>query len=218
MSAPRTSDWLTPVALVALSVIPAIAGALRLLQLGAGAGITEDNARFLAAPIPVVVHIVSSLVFSILGAFQFSAALRRIKPSWHRAAGRILVPCGAASALSALWMTQFYITPEFDGGVALYAVRLLAGSAMAVSLLLASRAIRTRDISAHRAWMLRAYALGLAAGTQVFTHLPWFLFPTIHGELARTLSMTAGWGINLAVAEWIISRQRPSHATLGRPR
>ena len=45
------------------------------------------------------------------------------------------------------------------------------------------------------------------AGTQAFTHLPWFLFPSIQGELARTLFMGAGWAINLAVAEWIIARQ-----------
>ncbi len=46
--------------------------------------------------------------------------------------------------------------------------------------------------------MMRSYALGLGAGTQVLTHLPWYLFPSIHGELARTLFMAAGWGINLA--------------------
>ena len=56
--------------------------------------------------------------------------------------------------------------------------------------------------------MMRGYALGLGAGTQVFTHLPWFLFPTIQGELARTLFMGAGWVINLAVAERFISRER----------
>ena len=207
MSAPRTSDWLTPVALVTLSVVPAVAGAFRLVQLGAGAEITEENARFFAAPIPVVIHIVSSVIFCLLGAFQFSDALRRRKPGWHRTAGCILVPCGIASALSGLWMTQFYPTSEFDGGGFLYAIRLLAGSAMAVFLVLGLIAIRKRDIPSHQAWMMRGYALGLAAGTQVLTHLPWFVFPSIHGELARTLSMAAGWVINLVVAEWLISHQ-----------
>ena len=207
MSAPRTSDWLTPAALVTLSIVPVVAGAFRLVQIGAGAEITEDNARFFAAPIPIVIHIVSSVIFCLLGAFQFSDALRRRKPGWHRTAGRILVPCGIASALSGLWMTQFYPTSEFDGGGFLYAIRLLAGSAMAVFLVLGLIAIRKRDIPSHQAWMMRGYALGLAAGTQVLTHLPWFVFPSIHGELARTLSMAAGWVINLVVAEWFISHQ-----------
>ena len=40
---------------------------------------------------------------------------------------------------------------------------------MAACLVLGFTAIRRRDIAAHRAWMIRAYAIGLAAGTQVFT-------------------------------------------------
>ena len=52
--------------------------------------------------------------------------------------------------------------------------------------------------------MVRGYALGLGAGTQVLTHLPWFLFPAIQGEFTRALFMGAGWAINLVVAEWII--------------
>ena len=49
--------------------------------------------------------------------------------------------------------------------------------------------------------MMRGYALGLGAGTQALTHLPWCLFPAIQGELSRALCMAAGWAINLAVAE-----------------
>ena len=109
-------------------------------------------------------------------------------------------------------MTQFYPLANyppvnFDGPV-LYAIRLLVGSAMALCLCLGFAAIRKRDIPHHRAWMMRGYALGLGAGTQVFTHFPMFLFPSIQGELARTLCMGAGWAINLAVAEWLISRER----------
>jgi len=207
MSALRGSDWLTPAALVALSVVPVVAGVFRLVQLGAGVEITNDNARFFAAPIPVVIHIVSSVIFCLLGAFQFSGTLRRLRSGWHRKAGRVLVPSGIASALSGLWMTQFYPTSEFDGGGFLYAIRLLAGSSMAVFLVLSIIAVHRRDVPSHQAWMMRSYALGLAAGTQVFTHLPWFMFPSIHGELARTLSMAAGWAINLVVAEWFISRR-----------
>ena len=61
--------------------------------------------------------------------------------------------------------------------------------------------------------MMRGFALGLGAGTQVLTHLPWFLFPSIHGELARTLFMGAGWAINLAAVEWILLRERRSRSS-----
>jgi uncharacterized membrane protein len=189
-----------------------VAGTLRLVQLGVGAEITPDNARFFAAPVPVVLHVVSAMLFSTFGALQFAPGLRRRRPGWHRMAGRWLVPFGLATALSGLWMTQLYppgIEPpaSFDGA-AVYAMRLLAGWAMALSLCLGVAAVLRRDLPRHQAWMMRAYALGLGAGTQVFTHLPWFLFPSIQGEVARALFMGAGWAINLALAEWLISRGR----------
>lgn len=208
---PRKREWLIPAGLLALSVIPIVAGSLRLVQLATGAAITPENARFFATPLPVALHILSSVIFCVLGAFQFIPGFRRQKPNWHRIAGRMLVPCGLIAAFSALWMTQFYprgIAPpaSFDGP-GLYIVRLSAGSAMALFLGLGVVAILRQDIAGHRAWMLRAYAIGLGAGTQVFTHLPWFVFPSLQGELARTLFMGAGWVINLAMAEWLISRK-----------
>ena len=59
---------------------------------------------------------------------------------------------------------------------------------------------------AHGAWMIRAYALGMGAGTQVLTHLPWFLLAGYPGEWTRAILMGAGWVINVAVAEWIIRK------------
>ena len=206
------SEWLIPAGLIALSFIPIVAGTFRVVGLGSGVEITADNARFFAAPLPVLLHIISTVIYCVLGAFQFSPSFRRRKPNWHRVAGRILIPCGLVVALSGLWMTQFYPPANyppvnFDGPV-LYAIRLLVGSAMALCLCLGFAAIRKRDIPHHRAWMMRGYALGLGAGTQVFTHFPMFLFPSIQGELSRALCMGAGWVINLAVAEWLISRER----------
>jgi uncharacterized membrane protein len=211
MTSSTKADWLVPAGLIALGFIPIVAGSLRLLQLGSGTEITPDNARFFAAPVPVVLHLVSSVIYCLLGAFQLAPGFRRRNPGWHRAAGWILVPCGLVAALSSLWMTQFYppggSPPASFDGPFLYAIRLVAGSAMALFLCLGLAAVMKRDIAGHRAWMMRAYALGLGAGTQVFTHLPWFLFPAIQGELARTLCMGAGWAINLAVAEWFIARK-----------
>ena len=81
---------------------------------------------------------------------------------------------------------------------------------MAASLIISYRAIRRREIRAQRAWMIRGYALGLGALTQVLTHLPYFVL--VGGDPAgntRAVLMGAGWAINLAVAEWLI-RARPS--------
>lgn len=207
MASSAKADWLVPAGLIALSVIPVIAGTARVVQLASGVAMTPENARFVTAPLPVVLHIIGVTLYSVLGAFQFSTGFRKRNPGWHRVMGRILVPAGLMASLTGLWMTQFYEWPKCDG-VYLYLIRLVVGSAMTVALVRGVTAILRRDIQNHRAWMMRAYALGLGAGTQVFTHIPYFVLPDIQGELSRTVCMAAAWVINLAVAEWLITRQR----------
>ncbi len=99
---------LIPAGLIALSVIPVVAGTARLLDIAGRAEITEANARFVTAPLPVVPHILAVTIYCVVGAFQFLPGLRRSKPRWHRDAGRVLVPFGLLAALTGLWMTQFY--------------------------------------------------------------------------------------------------------------
>lgn len=205
--------WLVPGGLILLSLVPAIAGASRLTQLVSGAAVTEENARFFAAPMPVIVHIISVTLYSLLGAFQFTASIRRWRPRWHRWLGRwILVPSGLAAALSGLWMTLFYPWPAGDG-VLLYWERLFVGSAMLMFIIRGAWAARQHRFDQHGAWMIRAYAIGLGAGTQVLTHLPWFIFagPGAPPELPRALMMGAGWLINILVAEWVIWKRPSQH-------
>ncbi len=122
-------------ALLLLSAIPLAAGAFRLSKLAGGAEITPANARFFASPTPVVLHILGAGVYVILGAFQFATRFRRLNPGWHRKAGRLLVASGLLVGLSALWMTLFYPRPAGSGdGELLYALRLVLGSAMVVSI------------------------------------------------------------------------------------
>lgn len=213
MSSSSKADVLIPGGLLVLSFAPVVGGVLRVAQLAGGAEITAENARFFAAPLPVGLHIVSSVIFCIAGAFQFAPGFRRRRPHWHRAAGRVFILCGLVAALSALWLTQFFPLGNFTGsrvadfdGRSLYVIRLVVGSAMAVFLGLGVATIVQRDFRSHGAWMIRAYALGLGAGTQAITHIPWFLFPSIRGELARTLCMAAAWAVNAAVAEGVIAR------------
>jgi uncharacterized membrane protein len=200
-------QWLLPAGLLLLSVVPVVAGAVRLTELAGGAAVTSANARFFAAPVPVVVHIIGATLFSTVGAFQFVPSVRRRWPGWHRGAGRVLVVCGLTTALSGLWMTLFYARPPSDGDL-LAIFRIAFGSLMVFSIGRSFVAIRSRDVAQHRAWMLRGYAIGMGAGTQVFTHVPWMLALGAPNELTRALLMFAGWAINLGVAEWII-RRRP---------
>ena len=212
----RRSDWLVPALLILLSLVPAVAGTARLAQLAGGAE-TAENARFFAQPIPVVVHILVVIPYTIVGAFQFSPGFRRRNRPWHRAAGRVLGVFGLMAALTGLWMAHFYPWPEGDG-VGVYVERLVFGTAMVMSIVLGVDAVRRRDFKAHGAWMTRAYAIGLGAGTQVFTHLPWFiLIEGKPGESGRTVMMGAGWVINVLVAEWIIRKGKRRAETVRSP-
>ena len=209
----RVVGWVQ-VVLVALVVVPAVAGTLRLVELSGGPALIPPNPRLTASPAPLVVHIVSALSYAVLGAFQFSAALRRRRPGWHRAAGRVLVVLGLAVALSGLCLTVFY--PRQPGsGVLAYLFRLAFGAGMATCIILGFAAIRRGDVTHHRAWMTRAYALALAAGTQAFTK---GIGPAVFGtsDLVMDLSLGAGWVINLAVAEYVI-RRPARRRTLSRP-
>jgi uncharacterized membrane protein YozB (DUF420 family) len=199
--------WRVTAPLVALTAVPLLAGIVRLSGLSAGGPITPDNAHFFVSPAPVIIHIVASLFYCLLGALQFSQ-VRRNNITWHRIAGRMLVLMGLLSSLSGLWMTLFYGIPAALQGVLLYLARILVGAGMTYALILAWIKIRQKDVTAHRAWMIRAYALGQGAGTQVLIMLPPAIL--LGGDIAgmpRDILMSTAWVINLLFAEWIIRRQ-----------
>ena len=214
--APRTRGlWLIPTGLILLSMIPIVSGSLRLAQLSGGPELLPEATRFSSFPVPVILHIVSGTLFSIVGAFQFLPALRRGRRSWHKVAGRVLIPAGLVVALSGLWMASFSALPA-AGGPLLQALRLIFGSYMIVSIVLGVRALARRKYAAHGDWMTRAYALGVAAGTQAIFLIPVsFTFGSSH-ELARAVAMGAAWIVNLGVAELVIwLRTRRARARAG---
>ncbi len=197
------SSWRLPVSLIALSLIPVVFGFVRLVEIFGGPQVMPDNPRIDASPAPVVVHVAGAALYAFLGAFQFSARLRRRRPGWHRKSGRLLVVAGSMVALSGLWMTLFY--PGAPGGALLWAVRLTVSSAMFLFIVLGFRAIHRRNIAAHRAWMIRAYALALGAGTQIFTEgIGEAVAGT--GDLSKGVSVSSAWVINAAIAEWAVRR------------
>lgn len=191
--------WPVPMVLVGLSVIPVTAGTLRLIELAGGPAALPANERFGRFPVPLVLHIVGAAIYALVGIGQFHPRFRRRHLDWHRRAGRVLAVAGLLVAVSALWMTLFFEAQPGSGDL-LFTFRLVFASAMAASLMLGIVAVRRHDIAAHRAWMTRAYAIGLAAGTQAFTEA---IGEAIFGTsvTAADLAKGAAWLINLAIAE-----------------
>ena len=207
------AGWLVPVGLILLTLIPIIAGAARVSELSGAPAITADNARFVTSPIPVIVQIVGATLFSILGAFQFVPGLRR-RNRWHRLAGRVLIPAGVAVALSGIWMAVLSEHAPADG-VALSALRVIFATLMLAFIGLGVRAIIRRDFVSHGAWMTRAYAIAVAAGTQAIVLIPQTIIFGKYEETSRAVFMSAAWVINLAIAELVIHR-RAARRTVAR--
>lgn len=200
----RKSEILLIVGLLLLGFVPVLAGQIRLVELMMGVEIIEANARFSVQPFPVVVHIIAASIYAWIGAFQFSSAVRRKAPNWHRAAGRVLVLCGLLVAFSGLWMSVVHV-PDTDGPLLVF-FRLVVSVGMILALVLGVRAIMRRQIAQHRAWMMRAYALAMGAGTQVFTLTMGALMLGSLNAVATAWLMGAGWMINILVVEWSIHR------------
>ncbi len=191
--------------LLFLSALPLTFGVLRLLQL---AGLLDLMPPIAVSAIPIVAHILGAAAYTLLGAIQFAPGLRSRWPTWHRVAGRVALVGAAVVIVSSLWLTTVYMTTSL-GGLVLAGFRVTIAAAMAVSILSGLAAARQRQITLHKAWMIRAYALGLGAATQMFVMMAAEIVtggpPT---ELNRALLMGLAWGINLAVAEWRIRRSR----------
>jgi uncharacterized membrane protein len=204
-----------PAGLIVLTLVPILAGIMRVTEIASSPVPTPENARFLVHPVAIYLHAGGGSLYLLLGAFQFYTPLRMRSPRWHRIAGRVAVTAGLSAAFAGLWMTQTF--PAVPGNPALlYGFRVTFGLGWIICLMLGLWAALQRDIPAHRAWMMRGYAIGLGAGTTVLTYGGWLLVGGTDSTLVTTLTNFAAWVINLAVAEVFIqrhSRRRPLQLT-----
>jgi hypothetical protein len=207
--------------LVAVVLIAAIAGSLRLVELAGSPLLLPANpARHRLARARGRAHHRRRCVRDL----RRLPVLVLVSVPPARVAPGVRTPrlvLGLAVAFSALWMTLFYPRQPGTGELA-YVCRLAFGSGMAASIILGFTTICGGDVASHQAWMTRAFAVALGAGTQVFTQgIGNAVFGT--SELSTDLSLGAGWAINLAVAEYVTRRgmrsSRPVRSGLvGRPR
>ena len=202
----RPRSWPVPVGLLVLSAIPLLAGTPAAGPAGRRPGADPRRPAVRGQPGPRRdPHRRARRVFALLGILQlvprFRARHLALAPSRGsrrrrgRSAGRRLgVLDGARS-------TRRSPAPV----PLLLGLRLVFALAMTACLVLGVPRIRRRDVAGHRAWMIRAYAIALAAGTQAFTGGFAPLLPG-SGALKGDLAMGSAWFINLAVAEWVIRR------------
>jgi uncharacterized membrane protein len=117
---------------------------------------------FARHPVLTMIHIAPGVLFMVLGPFQFSQTIRARHLPWHRWNGRIFVACGFIIGISALLMS---FTMQSIGGVNQAAATILFGCFFLFALIKAFWHIQRREITLHRQWMIRAFAIGLAVAT-----------------------------------------------------
>ena len=206
----RRDRWFLAAILI-YSFVPVFGGLLRVTELAGAPSFLPVNPRAEAMPLPVVLHILGSSVFFLLGALQFLPNLRRHRPVWHRRMGVLVAFSGCVSAVTGLWMTLAFEFPPDLQGPLLFGARILLSLGMLILILLAIQKIREGHARSHGAAMLRAYAIGQGASTQTVLGI---LFLIAVGEdavgLPRDVIMVAAWLINLLIAQAIIQRPTPA--------
>ena len=197
-------------ALFLLALIPVLIGSGILISMAEGSlgTFTEpvDQWRRDSYPWAVIGHIVGGSAVLMLGLVQFSPRLRRAAPALHRWTGRLLVICGATFALSGLRMNAS--ARAQDDSLLYNITQNVVAVLFLVILVLGVTAARQRRFAAHRAWMMRAYAITLGVATQTVMLLPVFLIVGEVKGLVPDLVVIACWALNLAVAEVLIRRTK----------
>lgn len=189
------------------TAIPVLNALVQVIQIPS-ATYPEDSTRLAVAPIAWFAHVLAGAAFGITGPLQFVRALRHRFGMLHRVSGRIFVASGAILGLSGLALlvqVASQRTPLVD------IARGLFGLALLIALALAMAAIGNRDVVRHRAWMIRAYAIGMGLGAVALVFFPIYLYtgqpPT---GLGSDILFVGSWLLTIALAEGVIRLTSPS--------
>lgn len=187
--------------LVLFAGVPILAGIGRLLQMTGLPVAMPDSDRVLSQMQPLfAAHILAGIIFTVAGAYQFSARLRRRARGFHRWSGRLSIAAALVTGVSAVWLTLAFPHAAHDGPL-LDVVRAIAGLAMIGTAGAGLWAILNRNIERHLEWMLRAYAICLGTALQSFVLGIWTAVDTVPAGATRAVIFAGSWITCVLVAE-----------------
>jgi len=150
------------------------------------------------------VHVYASMWVLLAGFTQFSGWVQRHNPRLHRIMGYIYVVDVLCITGPAGLIMGFYAN---GGTLSRIAFVLLAALWLYFTAIAFVKA-KQKDFRAHRAYMIRSYALTLSALTlRAWKYAITNTMQVPPMDVYRVVAW-AGWGINLLVAEWILWRER----------
>ena len=155
------------IALVVLLLVVVVFFALRLVtdlpNILSGTVPDEESFEYRYATYPwlAYLHVVPGVIYLSLAPIQLWRGFRNRHLAWHRRIGRVALVAGLVSGVFAIAFGFFLSW----GGTLQAAASVVFGVWFLFALVSAYRAIRRRDVTTHRRWMIRAFAVGLAVGT-----------------------------------------------------
>jgi len=178
------------------AILVALYALLTAFTAAGGSGVAAD--MFATSAPGALSHFLGGAVVIIAGALQFNAGLRARHLRWHRWLGRLYVTGVVIGGIAGFYLA-FYTA---GGLVARFGFALLAVCWVGTTLV-AYLQIRRGNVAVHRAWMIRSYALTLAALT-LRIDIPLFLMSGVSFEEAYPVIAWLCWVPNILVAEWLI--------------
>ncbi|MGH3825244.1 MAG: DUF2306 domain-containing protein, partial [Pseudonocardiaceae bacterium] len=112
-------------------------------------------------PVLAYAHILTGVIYLVGAPFQLSRGFRERHFTVHRWMGRILLPAGITAGIFAI----IFGTLVPYGGPLEASATVVFGIYFVAALVTAFLAIKSGDVTRHRRWMIRAFAVGLAVGT-----------------------------------------------------
>ncbi|MEH6557169.1 MAG: DUF2306 domain-containing protein [Oceanicoccus sp.] len=156
------------------------------------------NDIFLRTPLSAYGHFVGAGIALAIGAFQMNARIRKQYLANHRWLGRVYLFAVVIAALSA-----FRLSLDSFGGLVTHVAFALLGLCWISSTLMAYYCVRNHKLQQHEIWMIRSYALTLAAVT-LRLYLPASMIAEIPFEVAYPVIAWIAWVPNILIAEWFI--------------
>lgn len=145
-----------------------------------------------------LLHFLAGGVVLIIGALQFSAKMRSKYLQVHRMLGRVYVVGCIVGGFAGLYLA-FHST----GGIVSHWGFGMLAVCWIVTTSMAYRHIRAGNVRIHQDWMIRSYALTLAAVT-LRIYLPISQISGYPFEEAYQAIAWLCWVPNLVIAEWFI--------------
>ena len=157
---------------------------------------------FSVSPSAIALHLSGGIAAIVLGAFQLNSRLRKIYLPAHRWLGRIYVVAVVVGGIAG-----FVLAINSTGGLVAHFGFGMMAVCWVGSTLTAYRYIRAKNVAAHKDWMLRSYALTLAAVTlRIYIGIS-----QANGMDFITTYQTVSWMCwvpNLLIVEWFVISRR----------